>query len=472
MEQENNKLDGVINKVFSKDVQQKRVKKELQSLKELDSNHYKISLQTTAQGLKLIVEVCEDVIIGELSELKHTTLPIIFEILMDQNFPFNAPKLYPKTNFYKTTIADGRDFILDVIQRNWNPAILVKDIINLLPKFIKKLEELPNPEKSQLLGEFHLGSVFALEDYFLLPNSSVFPGEEIIQERNDAVIQKIFVVVESFFLTFEPADKTKNTIKLTGWAHVQSIANVKKSKENAKKIVITWINKSSKSGVIQNTYLVDEAQGLLEILVRSSQKYGVRVSKAQQKRDLSLAEVTIKSYEEINIEELLDNITYLESQLDTQITIGSVNLLMNLYQKAVEYFSAFNDPAFEDFMMRLHGLLQRHDVQAVLSSQEDHQPKKQDKSDKKDHEEEEEEKGEQKKPASESPKKSESPNNSNSNTNGTTTTGKEGAINLETTQGVTEKLEENKPEDSNKIDSNLFDLTDEQDKEEQDKFYE
>jgi len=225
-----------------------------------------------------------------------------------------------------------------------------------------------------------------------------------------------------------------------------------------KKIVITWINKSSKSGVVQNTYLVDEAQGLLEILVRSSQKYGVRVSKAQQKRDLSLAEVTIKSYEEINIEELLDNITYLESQLDTQITIGSVNLLMNLYQNAVEYFSAFNDPAYEDFMMRLHGLLQRHDVQAVLSSQEDHQPK----TEKKENEEEEEEKGEQKKPASESPKKLES-NNSNS----TTTTGKEETINLETTEGITEKLE-----DANKIDSNLFDLTDEQDKEEQDKFYE
>ena len=81
--------------------------------------------------------------------------------------------------------------------------------------------------------------------------------------------------------------------------------------------------------------MVDEAQGLLEVLVRSSQKYGVRVSKAQQKRDLSIADVTIKSYEEINIEELLDNITYLESQLDTEITINAVNLLMNLYQKVL-----------------------------------------------------------------------------------------------------------------------------------------
>jgi len=108
------------------------------------------------------------------------------------------------------------------------------------------LEELPNPEKSQLLGEFHLGAIFALEDYFLLPNSAVFPGEEILQDKGGISVQKIFVVVESFFLTFEPADRAKNTIKLTGWAHVQSIANVKKSKDNQKKIVITWINKSSK----------------------------------------------------------------------------------------------------------------------------------------------------------------------------------------------------------------------------------
>lgn len=44
------------------------------------------------------MEVCEEAVIGELSEMKQTTFPIILEILMDQNFPFNAPKLYAKTN--------------------------------------------------------------------------------------------------------------------------------------------------------------------------------------------------------------------------------------------------------------------------------------------------------------------------------------------------------------------------------------
>jgi len=60
-----------------------------------------------------------------------------------------------------------------------------------------------------------------------------------------------------------------------------------------------------------------------------------------------------------------------ESKLEKELTIDVVNLLMNLYQKAVEYFSAFNDPAFEDYVDKLHYLLSREDVQVVLQSREE-----------------------------------------------------------------------------------------------------
>lgn len=43
---------------------------------------------------------------------------------------------------------------------------------------------------------------------------------------------------------------------------------------------------------------------------------------------------------------------------------------MALYQKTIEYFSAFNDPAYEDFVDRLHSLLKRKDVQIILQSKE------------------------------------------------------------------------------------------------------
>jgi hypothetical protein len=79
-------------------------------------------------------------------------------------------------------------------------------------------------------------------------------------------------------------------------------------------------------------YLIDEAKGFVELLIQAGQNYGVKVSKGQ-KKDIPLSEVTLKNYQDMKIEELLDNITFLESQLEEQITIDVINLLMNLYQK-------------------------------------------------------------------------------------------------------------------------------------------
>jgi len=87
-------------------------------------------------------------------------------------------------------------------------------------------------------------------------------------------------------------------------------------------------------------------------------------------QDLSLEDVTAKSYENIDIEELLEDITIFESKLENDISVDVINILMALYQKTIEYFSAFNDPAYADFVERLHSLLQRKDVQVILQSQE------------------------------------------------------------------------------------------------------
>lgn len=97
----------------------------------------------------------------------------------------------------------------------------------------------------------------------------------------------------------------------------------------------------------------------------------MKVNKIVKKlQDLSLEEVTAKSYENVDIEELLEDITILESRLETDISVEVINLLMTFYQKTIEYLSAFNDPAFEDFVARLHSLLQRKDVQVILQSQQ------------------------------------------------------------------------------------------------------
>lgn len=45
--------------------------------------------------------------------------------------------------------------------------------------------------------------------------------------------------------------------------------------------------------------------------------------------------------------------------------------LTTLYQKAIEYYSAFDDLMYNDFLNRMQSLLQREDIQIVLHSLEE-----------------------------------------------------------------------------------------------------
>ena len=53
------------------------------------------------------------------------------------------------------------------------------------------------------------------------------------------------------------------------------------------------------------------------------------------------------------------------------ITIDNVTKLLNLYQKAIEHYSALNAPQFTDFLNRQKSLLGRDDIQIVLNSIEE-----------------------------------------------------------------------------------------------------
>ncbi len=118
-------------------------------------------------------------------------------------------------------------------------------------------------------------------------------------------------------------------------------------------------------------YNVEDSDKLIDMIVNIGQRYGMKVNKTVKKpQDLSLEEVTAKSLEKVDLEELLEDITIFESKLESEISVDVITFLMASYQKTIEYFSAFNDPAYEDFVERLHSLLQRKDVQAILQSQQ------------------------------------------------------------------------------------------------------
>ena len=57
-----------------------------------------------------------------------------------------------------------------------------------------------------------------------------------------------------------------------------------------------------------------------------------------------------------------------EGALNNELSLSNVQMLTNLYQKAIEYYSAFDNMMFNDFLNRMQSLLSREDIQIVLNS--------------------------------------------------------------------------------------------------------
>lgn len=89
---------------FSKDIQDNRFDRELELLEELKSR-YIITTRRNALGLSVKVNVRSDPSIDNL----------IFEIHMHGKYPLHAPKLMFESIDSFPSLADGRDFLEDIL---------------------------------------------------------------------------------------------------------------------------------------------------------------------------------------------------------------------------------------------------------------------------------------------------------------------------------------------------------------------
>lgn len=59
----------------------------------------------------------------------------------------------------------------------------------------------------------------------------------------------------------------------------------------------------------------------------------------------------------MDIEQILEHIAVYESAINNDLNISTVQTLTTLYQKAIEYYSAFDDLMFNDFLNKMQSLL-------------------------------------------------------------------------------------------------------------------
>lgn len=84
-------------------------------------------------------------------------------------------------------------------------------------------------------------------------------------------------------------------------------------------------------------FLIDDAPKCVELIVDTMKKIGIKANKSVPKEaDLKLEDVTATQYSDMDINQTLENIAILESELQSELTITVINTLTTLYQKVIE----------------------------------------------------------------------------------------------------------------------------------------
>ncbi|CAD8152938.1 unnamed protein product [Paramecium pentaurelia] len=333
-------LDNQIVNIFKNEIQIKRIRKELKQLEILDINEFTITLKQLSNNLQIIVEMRPVV---QLNQGK----PIKFCLYLDNKFPFVFPKVHILSHLTKPTLADGRDYIEDVIHQQWSPSILLNEIIQKFPKFLDQVRlQKDNRDYLLSLGKYNQDQEY--EGQLGLEDVEFFQCKEIINGRS---YQKIIQLSNSHILMLESKNKM---LFLQSYQPTKDLVKVDKVDNSAQ---LTW--KSDDNFRPQTLILSNIDQFMDSILLYKTGSSGKKILEE---------EVTLQKFENFEIQKLLDKVINYEKQLEQELTTQNLNSLMNSYQQAIEYFSAVSDEDFKEYVMRLQNLIGREDVQKLLSN--------------------------------------------------------------------------------------------------------
>ena len=329
----NKTIDPIFNQIQEILIDQEMCQKKL-----LDKNDNNYILELTIPG-KLILK----------------NFNVFFLLIIPKNYPKQEPELYCKTIFSHPHLCDGRNLINNIINREWTYDDLpLEFIINKIPKFIIKYDEYM--DKSSIIGKYTLTQLYQIN---LLKNLPIF--FHLIPENNQ------IITIGDISLCIYELEKGNNFkfCKLTFFINIKEIIEIiTKSANNL--IIIKY--KSEKT--IKKINISSQDYITIENILKEKMKL-------YKKKEGKLPDIDIK-YLENEIEEKEKELLNKENEENTNkiyMYKEKCLRLMDLYQQAVEFYSAVNNPRYKDINIKIQKLIENIKLTANLDKKEDEQKK-------------------------------------------------------------------------------------------------
>ena len=329
---------------------------EVKELSNWDEPGFKILVETMS-GFKYTIKIKIDssLLDQELIKLIDKDEDIVFILLIKYNHPYLAPFLYCLTRFSVPELSDGRDLLEEVLKSPWpiKRKKLLKKVIKLIPGFINDyLKNVTAQKNIKILGKYYLDNTYELNILKLFPYLYLDDIYEIVPVGNDKRVfddKRKIMITEGFILLFvEKSIFEIQKLKLIFWGPIGSLSVIKQM-QGKNVIELKWKTKKERTNLMR--LKTEKSQQIFDILIDCLNKKKMEFNITNESYGSKKGELP-----KIDIAGVEQEISKLEIKIKINRKEGS-NMentvqLMNLYEKAVQYYSALNDYRYQIYMRK------------------------------------------------------------------------------------------------------------------------
>ena len=304
---------------------------------------------------------------------------IRFLLQIKSSYPDTPPTLYCISRFCLPELCDGRDFLEDTLQMKWDKNnCFLKLIISQIPSFVQRYLNYINGfnnisniiMKRKMFGKYNLDGIYETSILKYIPYLYFESISEIVSiegKKMNCEDRKI-IITDNFLLLFCNKSLYEiDKLKLIFVGPITSLLYIRQFYKDGI-VLLKWIikGKGLQNSNYTQQFKTEDGDYIVDTLIDNLSKKSINF-KVTNKVNGNVKREGAVPMVEINLVE--EEVKNLENKIKNKenMTKESISILINLYEKAIQYYSALNDKRFEIYIKKIHDVYSNNEYTSLLN---------------------------------------------------------------------------------------------------------
>ena len=350
------------------------IQKQINELSNIDN---RILIESQINNDEVLIAIT---INKSLIKFEKEPLDIIrFILQIKSTYPETPPLLFCISRFCIPELCDGRDFLEDTLQMKWDKNnCFLKLIISQIPSFVQRYLNYINGNnvinniilRRKMFGKYYLDSIYETSIIKYIPYLYFNNISEVVSIEGKKMLleDRKMLITDNFLLLFCPKNLYEiDKLKLVFVGPITSLLYIRQFYKDGI-VLLKWIikGKGLQNSNFTMQFKTQDGDYIVDTLIDNLSKRSINFKVTNTINGNIKREGTVPMVEINLVEEEIKN---LEKKINNKenITKESISILINLYEKAIQYYSALNNKRFEIFIKKIHEVYSNTEYTSLLN---------------------------------------------------------------------------------------------------------